>query len=128
MSTKYTGNFEADFNEDSPLIPEIVLESAMSDYADTAEQGAALSHFLIEKFKAVYSSNKRLGKKFAKQDNAARDLLFQFGRHWSESWLKKNYPKQYAARVPTFESNLFEFTRRAYSPFEDPIEYHESFA
>jgi hypothetical protein len=113
MKAKYTGNFEIDFNEDSPLIPEIVLESAMSDYADTAEQGATLSQFLLAKFKVVYAANERLGKKFAKQDNAARDLLFQFGRHWSEGWLKKNYPKQYAARVRTFESNLFEFTRRA---------------
>jgi hypothetical protein len=113
MKAKYTGNFELDFNEDSPLIPEIVLESAMSDYADTAEQGADLSRFLTEKFIAVYAANERLGKKFAKQDEKARDLLFQFGRHWCEGWLKKNHPKQYAARVRTFESNLFEFTRRA---------------
>jgi hypothetical protein len=110
---KYTGDFERDFNEDSPLIPEMVLESVVLQYADDDKQSAELGNFLIEKFKHLYSNNARFGKKFAKQDDKARDWMRSFARHWSEGWLKKNYPKQYAARIRTFESNLFEFTRRA---------------
>ena len=110
---RYTGNFDADFNEDSPLIPEFVLESVVSLYADDYEQHADLTVFLVDKFKHLYANNPRFGKKFEKQDTKARDLMRSFGRHWSEAWLKKNYPKQYSARVKTFESNLFEFTRRA---------------
>ena len=110
---KYTGDFERDFNEDSPLIPEMVLGSVVSSYADDDGQHADLEIFLIDKFKRLYSNNARFGKKFSKQDNKARDLIRSFGRHWSEGWLKKNYPKQYAARIRTLESNLLEFTRRA---------------
>lgn len=110
---RYTGNFELDFNEDSPLIPELVLESVVSQYADDDGQAADLAVFLVDKFKRLYSNNASFGKKFEKQDTKARDLMKNFARHWSEGWLKKNYPKQYAARIRTFESNLFEFTRRA---------------
>lgn len=113
MPLKYTGDFNKDFNENSPLIPEMVLESVVSGYADDDGQHADLSIFLVDKFKRLYANNARFGAKFAKQDNKARDLLRSFGRHWSESWLKKNYPAQYAKRVKTYESQYFEFTKRA---------------
>lgn len=112
MSKKYTGDVKIDFPEEtSALLPCLVAANVASDYADTTAQDIQLQDYLNEKFANHYSSPD-FGKKFIKGNEKAWDLMISFMRHWSEDWLQKNYPTQYAYRIDTHESKFFKFTKR----------------
>ena len=113
MKTKYTGCVSQDFPyETAALLPCLIADDVAGNYADTDEQFKGLAEYLESRF-ALHYWKPDWGKKFIKQDEKARNLMRDFMRHWAESWLKKNYPVQYSKRVKTYESNCFEFTRRA---------------
>lgn len=110
---KYTGDVEKDFPwETEALQPSLIANAVASDYGDTADQIAVIEAHLMERFKYIYKNNSTFGKKFIRKGDKQRDLLTQYMRHWSEAFMRKTYPVEYARRVPTHESNLFHFTKR----------------
>ncbi len=74
-SGKYTGDMDKDL---TVLLPHIVADGV-------SQNDRELSDWLVERARQIYKHNPEWGKKVARENDAARDFLWQFMEHWAKA-------------------------------------------
>jgi hypothetical protein len=84
---KYTGDAERDFTDEHPLIPDMVIDTAVEKRVKP-EDREKVSKLMKDKFAGVYKANRSWAEKILNgRGNSGRDTLFAFANHWIDSHL-----------------------------------------
>ena len=96
----YTGDWEKDFTDEHPLLPDVIADTVAADFA-SGSGAATLSSSLIKKFADVYKANKSWAEKILNgRGNTGRDLLYAFMKHWAVAKTTAASPASLRNRFP----------------------------
>ena len=90
---KYTGDVNKYFNDEHPLIIDMVIEQAVNHRKDVPhEKRKEVEKILMDKFASVYKHNHRVADSILNgRGNSGRDTLYSFLNHWIDSLVKTNF-------------------------------------
>lgn len=95
---KYTGDWKKDFNDEHPLLPDMIAETVAQNAIP--EKRKELEKFLLDRFANTYKANKSFGKDILNgKGNSGRDKLYVYFEHWANSWLRSASKTKIAAQI-----------------------------
>ena len=95
MKFRYTGNLEIDFNEDHPILPDLVIDTVVNNRVNKdvpIEKQEESKNLLMKVFTRVYKHNKNFAQKILNgKNNKGRNFLYIFANHWLDGLVKSNF-------------------------------------